>query len=278
MTALKKVTRIAFRRDPEPGERGARGATPRIRDYVVDVEYQAAEEGDEFQDWVFYEGQYYKCCKTHTPTGDQNPFDEIGHGYDTWELESNFQLVATKVMFAGEGSTGWLIDKGRIYHSSGKAQFAAGGDMEWGENFKLSIDGVMNALAGVFSGRLQMKFQQISNYHTLTLEDSSSIWLQGIMITAELNLPESDDFDGWMLSVFCYPRISKMDGDAVISGRIWCPHKTTGTPGSSLDLYYASQMFMSNGGFVQLIYSKYSGCWILINESTSGIEYTRYED
>ena len=275
MTALKKVTRIAFRRDPEPGERGARGATPRMRDYVVGVEYQAAEEGDQFQDWVFYNGQYYRCCKTHTPTGDQNPFDEIGHGYDTWELESDFQFVATKVMFAGEGSTGWLIDKGRIYHSLGKAEFTAGGDMQWGKNFRLSIDGVMRAAAGVFSGRLQLMFQEIQSQHTLTTSDSSSIWLKGYYGDAVLILPDNDEFDGWMLNIFCYPRIVRKDGDNYIQGKIWCPHKTTGSPGD-LSMYYASQLFMSMGGFVQLMYSSSAG-WILINDCTGGIEYTEYE-
>lgn len=274
---LKNITRIEYKRDPEKGEKGSRGAVPRVRDYENDIEWQAGEEGDEFMDWAFYNGQYYRCLETHTPTGDMNPFDEIGHGYTTWELDSSFQFLATKVMFAGEGANGWIIDKGVIYHSTGKASFEAGGDMVWGDNFRLSIDGVLNALAGVFSGRLQLKFQTITNTHTLTVDDSSSIWLQGVMSSAVLTLPQSDDFDGWMLNVFCYPRISKMDGDVYVSGKIWCPSKTSGSAGA-LSLYYASELYLSKGGFIQLMYSLNAHCWVLINDLTAGIEFTEYQE
>ena len=79
MTALKKVTRIAYKRDPEPGERGERGAVPRLRKFVTGVEYQCGAGGESFLDYAYYEGVWYKCLITHTPTGDQNPFDDIGH-------------------------------------------------------------------------------------------------------------------------------------------------------------------------------------------------------
>lgn len=131
--------------------------------------------------------------------------------------------------------------------------------------------GTIYAQNGVFGGRLQLGFQEIKNSHTLNINDSSSIWLYGEMDDAILTLPKDDAFDGWQLNVFAYPRISKMDGTAYVAGRILCPMKST--PES---LYYASLISMTNGGYLQFTYSKKKGEWILINDASSGSEYTEH--
>ena len=128
------------------------------------------------------------------------------------------------------------------------------------------VRGTIYAQNGVFGGRLQLGFQEIENTHTLTIDDSSSIWLQGVMQDAVLTLPEDDAFDGWQLNVFAYPVISKMDGQPYINGNILCPHKTDD------HLYYASQIYLPNGGYLQFTYR---GGWVLINDQSSGTEYTR---
>ena len=128
------------------------------------------------------------------------------------------------------------------------------------------VRGTIYAKNGVFGGRLQLGFQDIVNTHTLTIDDSSSIWLKGISQDAVLTLPEDDAFDGWQLNVFAYPVISKMDGQPYINGNILCPHKTDD------HLYYASQIYLPNGGYLQFTYR---GGWVLINDQSSGAEYTR---
>lgn len=127
--------------------------------------------------------------------------------------------------------------------------------------------GTIYAQNGEFGGRLQLRFKEVSGEHTLTMADSSSIWLEGHMEDAILNLPDDDRFDGWQLNVFAYP-LSKMDGQPYIRGRILCPHKTSGS-----SLYYASEIFLPKGGYMQFTYRN---GWILINDQTSEAEYTEY--
>lgn len=134
------------------------------------------------------------------------------------------------------------------------------------------IRGTVYAQNGVFGGRLQLKFQRVQNEHTLAMTDSSSMWLEGSMEDAVLNLPEDDAFDGWMLNVFAYPVISKMDGQPYVRGRILCPHKT-----EAGSIYHASQIYLPNGGHLQLTYNIVKHEWVLLNDQSNGAEYTRYE-
>lgn len=134
------------------------------------------------------------------------------------------------------------------------------------------IRGTVYAQNGVFGGRLQLKFQRVQNEHTLEMTDSSSMWLEGLMEDAVLYLPEDDAFDGWMLNVFAYPVISKMDGQPYVRGRILCPHKT-----EAGSIYHASQIYLPNGGHLQLTYNIVKHEWVLLNDQSNGAEYTRYE-
>lgn len=127
--------------------------------------------------------------------------------------------------------------------------------------------GTVYAQNGVFGGRLQLRFQEVDGQHTLSLSDSSSIWIHATMEDAALTLPENDKFDGWQLNVFAYPVISKMDGQPYIRGKILCPHKTTD------HLYYASEIFLPKGGYMQFTYRN---GWVLINDQTSDAEYTEH--
>jgi len=128
------------------------------------------------------------------------------------------------------------------------------------------VRGTIYSQNGVFGGRLQLGFQEIENEHTLTIGDSSSIWLRGVGQDAVLTLPENDAFDGWQLNVFAYPVILKKDGEPYIKGSILCPHKTDDS------LYYASQIYLPKGGYLQFTYRD---GWVLINDQSAGAEYTR---
>ena len=135
------------------------------------------------------------------------------------------------------------------------------------------LRGTVYAQNGVFGGRLQLKFQRVQNDHVLSLTDSSSIWIEGAMEDAVLNLPEDDSFDGWMLNVFAYPVISKLDGQPYVRGRILCPHLSTAG-----DIYHASQIYLPNGGHLEFTYNTIKHEWVLLNDQSNGAEYTRYEE
>ena len=131
------------------------------------------------------------------------------------------------------------------------------------------VKGTIYAQNGVFGGRLQLGFKEIEGTHTLSVDDSSSLWLRGIGQDAVLTLPVNDAFDGWQLNVFAYPVVLKGDGQPYINGSILCPHKTDSR------LYYASQIHLPNGGYLQFTYRK---GWVLINDQSAGAEYTREGD
>ena len=191
MTALKKVTRIAYKRDPEPGERGERGAVQRHRKFVTGVEYQCGAEGEEFLDYAYYDGAWYKCLITHTPTGDQNPFDDIGHGIYTWEVVSNFSSLATECAIVGSDGNGWILTEGKITHTSGKVVLTSDGSANFNDKCIITADGEITAKSGTFSGFLVATVKERSGSVTLSNEENI---LSGGYLT--LTLPTSVSFVG----------------------------------------------------------------------------------
>ena len=127
MNKLKNITRIAYKRDPEKGERGA---IPRVSTWQPDKTYYAGAEGETFVDFVYYKGLYYRCTTTHTSTSNINPYASINTLKDgKWDIESNFELIATKVAFVGDGGEGWVIDNGEITHTSGLISLSKDGSI-----------------------------------------------------------------------------------------------------------------------------------------------------
>lgn len=139
------------------------------------------------------------------------------------------------------------------------------------------VRGTVYASAGSFGGTVQMNFKQLTagTTHVFSLSDSSSIWIPnneaGITNTT-LQLNDDDAFDGILLNVFCYPMQSQNDGPASVTGRILVPQKTEG-----INLYYASEIVFSMGGFAQFTYSKFTHEWILINIQSVGESFVEYE-
>lgn len=140
----------------------------------------------------------------------------------------------------------------------------------------IAVDGIFRgsvyAENGVFSGRLQCQFMSIESDHTLTLNDATSIHLQGTMGGATLTLPRDDNFDGWMLNIVSYPIMSKLHGTGSIAGSIACPH--LGNAAGDWGLYQASRIDFPNGGCVQLIYNAVLYGWTVQSIAGVGIEYT----
>ena len=127
MTKLKNITRIAYKRDPEKGERGA---IPRVSSWEPNKTYYSGAEGETFVDFVYYDGLYYRCTKTHTSTSSVTPYASINTLKDgKWDIESNFEMIATKVAFVGNGGEGWIIDNGEIRHTSGLISMSKDGSI-----------------------------------------------------------------------------------------------------------------------------------------------------
>lgn len=147
MKKAKAITRIAFKQEPEKGERGA---VPRIRVFANGAEYLSGAAGEGFLDYVYYDGLYYRCMVSHTSTDDENPYDDINHGYSNWSLESDFDFLATKVIIVGEDGEGWVLDKGRIYHTGGKIYFSADGSFTAADGkTAVSKDGILTTIEAV---------------------------------------------------------------------------------------------------------------------------------
>lgn len=159
MTTVKNITRISYKKDPEKGERGA---IPRVRDWGPGVQYMSGSAGEMYADYTYYDGLYYRCLVAHTSSSASTPYALVQANTGMWTIETNFQMIATKVAFIGEGGSGWIIDGGVIYHSSGKIALNADGSITT-QNGKFSVDteghvyaedvdiaGTVNATSGVF--------------------------------------------------------------------------------------------------------------------------------
>ena len=104
--------------DSITGPRGYRG--PGLRgpqDWnIMEVGYQFykgdADLIEPYEDFVVYNGNYYKCIKSHTKTATNYP----GSTYDTsnglWQLSDKLAMVAANVLFAPHGYFGSAIISG----------------------------------------------------------------------------------------------------------------------------------------------------------------------
>lgn len=124
-------------------------------------------------------------------------------------------------------------------------------------------DGTLYSQSGVFGGAIQLSFQTIQRgkTHDYTIGDSSSIWLpvSATAIPTELYLPDNDVFDGILLNVFCYPRMTRNEAPSIVTGTILCPSH------HDIENNKIAEIGFPNGGFAQFTYSKITHEWILIN-------------
>ena len=198
MTKLKKVTRIAYRKDPEPGEKGERGAVPRLRKFVTGVEYQCGAAGEKFLDYAYYDGVWYKCLITHTPTGNANPFDDIGHDIYRWEVESSFSFLATECAIVGSDGNGWILSEGEITHTSGKVTLNSDGSANFNDKCVITAEGRITAKDGYFYGSFATPAKGLDNTtNAVTLDFSTGFNYSGIPVGVKtINLPTSTAYDG----------------------------------------------------------------------------------
>ena len=108
--------------DPgSPGGQGPRGYRgPGLRgpqDWaLMDIDYQFYK-GDEstqepYEDFVVYDGNYYKCVKSHTKTSYNYPDSTADTSNGYWQLSDKLAMVAANVLFAKHGYFGSAIISG----------------------------------------------------------------------------------------------------------------------------------------------------------------------
>ncbi len=267
MAKVKTATRIAFKKEPEKGERGERGPQPRMRKYVVGVEYQCGGEGDEYIDRAFYNGYWYRCLVTHTPTGNANPYDEIGHGYNTWAVETQFNFFASGVLAVGENGDGWIIDGAQIKHTNGKVVLDMDGSANWNNKTIISPEGIFYSKGGVFEGRLQLPFVELTGDTTFSENTGSAISLGMYNLT----LPTDSKYDGYVLEIISANVITKLAYRGSLSGRIILPWLTQEN-GVYRNVYVATFLEFTYGGYVRLLNRR--GTWIVISHTFSDAYYT----
>ncbi len=274
MAKVKTATRIAFKKEPEPGAPGERGPISRFRKYVTGVKYMRGAEGEEFLDYAFYEGVWYRCVTTHTPTGNRNPYDDASQGYYTWQAEPAMEFMSTGCMIVGDNGEGWILENGQIKHTSGKVILDADGSANFNnkfkifpdgsinsnENFKVSAEGLMNSKGGVFEGRLQLPFKECLG-GTFNINTGSALLLKG-----SLTLPNNASYNGYMLEIWGNPMISKMDSPAYLLGSIKCPHRYNGT-----SMFVATEIYLPKGGYVKL--TCVGAQWVIIDCIAQDVEY-----
>lgn len=156
MTALKKVTRISLKRDPEAGERGA---MPRMRKFAVGVKYMSGAAGEQFKDYVMYNGAWYGCVVTHTPTS-TNPYDDSSR----WEVETSFAFLATECIIIGSDGQGWILSEGRITHSLGKVTLNSDGSANFNDKCKISSEGILESIGAIIRSLAGDREIRIDNF------------------------------------------------------------------------------------------------------------------
>lgn len=212
MNKLKNITRIAYKRDPEKGERGA---IVRITTWTPNRTYYAGVDGERFADTVYYQGLYYRCLTTHTSVSSQTPYASVQANDGRWDIDSNFEFVATKVVFVGEGAEGWVIDNGEIYHTSGNLSLTKDGCIKASNgNFEVDSEGNVYAKSGVFEGFSKTKFigftagaTKISN-GVYKVSDNFNLIADGAdfgTYSVVLRLPDDASYVGAVLNVYDYP-------------------------------------------------------------------------
>ena len=97
-----------------PGPRGYRGPALRgPQDWLQLEEGYQFYKGDEsnqepYEDFVVYNGYYYKCIKTHTKAASRYPYS----GSEYWVLSDKLAMIAANVLFAKHGYFGSAIISG----------------------------------------------------------------------------------------------------------------------------------------------------------------------
>lgn len=122
MGGVMKTCVVKFIRKGDKGDKGDRGPALRgPQDWAqMDVGFQFykgdADTQEPYEDFVVYNGTYYKCKKTHTKTASNYPGSTADTNNGYWKLTTKVGIVAANILFGDHGyfgsaiiSTDWMI-------------------------------------------------------------------------------------------------------------------------------------------------------------------------
>lgn len=162
MIKAKHITRIAYKQQPEKGERGA---LPRVSEWTANFKYLAGNPGEVFADYVYYNGVYYRCMETHNSISGQTPYSLVNAGSNRWAVETDYKFLASTCVIVGENGNGWILDKGRIYHTSGAIGFNSDGSFYAANNkTTISADGILTTIEAIIQ---KAKLTDVAVYGTI---------------------------------------------------------------------------------------------------------------
>lgn len=143
--------------------------------------------------------------------------------------------------------------------------------------------GTVYSKGGFFGGRLQMPFEDVTEVcqdngngvYRLTTASSSHIYLsRPSTITDEsrtLYLPNDAAFDGWILDVYCLPKIGRLDGVVYVKGDgIESPIRVASGGFQTLT------SILAEGGYMRFVNK--DGKWLWLNEKDMYVEQTSTVD
>ena len=169
------------------------------------------------------------------------------------EKEANFVVT-----HGGKAILNEAVVRGTVYATDGEFK----GKVYANEG---EFNGVIYAQNGIFGGRLQMNFTRIKGGEFLLSDlSSSAIWMDRGNIDTILVLPQDDGYDGWVLNVFAYPRMSKSEGSCFVRGSILYPTEQETVTDINLD----------EGGFLAFTAVKSQSGYLPTSLSREGISDT----
>lgn len=278
MAALKQITRISYKRNPEKGDPGPRGAQPRVRPWEEGMEFFCGAEGELYDDRAYYGRLYYHCLKSHKSTSANNPYASVQAKDGVWEVDSSFRFMATSVGFVGEVADGWIIDNGVITHTSGKLSLTKEGTIVSSNGkFKVDAEGNLYAESGTFAGFLKVNFtsftagaKKISNGVYEVSDNFNLIANGGYGYVVTLRLPSAAKFSGCVLNVYDIPIKTRSSTTLSITGTMYWDGRVSDLAG----LGTTTKMTLPRGGFVQFIGVPEGDLtvWVVTSLRAAGVE------
>lgn len=130
-----KTRNVSFYFYAASGGRGARGPLTRIRDYTTGDTYQSGAENETYLDFIYYgtdtfKGGFFECKKSQGTAPATPPKITNGEWDDSdpnWTYYPTADFVASKVASFGNWPNGWVIDEGKIQHTTSSITLDADG-------------------------------------------------------------------------------------------------------------------------------------------------------
>ena len=272
-TTLLQAWSDPIRFTPKDGTQGSQGFSPALV-FRGNFDGNATYYGNPYRVDAVKVGDSYYVTRVDAEAlaGVEAGTGFNGGEYPVQEMElwnafgASFDSVATNLLLAENANiAGWIFRNGRLESQDGTI---------WLDGKKGEIMAKGGFEGSISADSLFLPFKLLNTDHTLTVSSPTNINFHPVMMDAILTLPDGDtSFNGMFLNVYWWPRLSKMDGQAYIQGRIFCPNKCTVVSSLVSNMYFAKQITSIYGGIVQL--TNVGGVWVLLNGSNL-LEYEEY--